>query len=113
MLYNTENECYFWRLKQGGRTLCKVIPVRKDISVNMTVVSTYQIKSIYIDNFKAFNEFSMDFSPMTILVGNNSSGKSSVLQALVFLKYCCERTTGEAVEQRILPHEDLQRLRKS
>ena len=73
----------------------------------MTVVSTYQIKSIYIDNFKAFNEFSMDFSPMTILVGNNSSGKSSVLQALVFLKYCCERTTGEYLRERGGTAEDI------
>ena len=80
--------------------MCKEIPVSKDILGNTTVVLTYQIKSIYIDNFKAFNEFSMDFSPMTILVGNNSSGKSSVLQALVFLKYCCERTTGEYLRER-------------
>ena len=79
----------------------------KDISENMTVVLTYQIKSIYIDNFKAFNEFSMDFSPMTILVGNNSSGKSSVLQALVFLKYCCERTTGEYLRERGGTAEDI------
>lgn len=87
--------------------MCKEIPVSKDISVNMTVVLTYQIKSIYIDNFKAFNEFSMDFSPMTILVGNNSSGKSSVLQALVFLKYCCERTTGEYLRERGGTVEDI------
>ena len=87
--------------------MCKEIPVSKDIFGNITVVLTYQIKSIYIDNFKAFNEFSMDFSPMTILVGNNSSGKSSVLQALVFLKYCCERTTGEYLRERGGTAEDI------
>ena len=108
MLYNTENECHFWRLKQGGRTLCKEIPVSQDLlSGKVSLVLTYQIKSIYIDNFKAFNEFSMDFSPMTILVGNNSSGKSSVLQALVFLKYCCERTTGEYLRERGGTAEDI------
>ena len=49
----------------------------------------------------------MDFSPVTILVGNNSSGKSSVLQALVFLKYCCERTTGEYLRERGGTAEDI------
>lgn len=71
------------------------------------VLPQYQIKSIEIDNFKAFNDFSMDFSPVTILVGNNSSGKSSVLQALVFLKYCCERTTGEYLRERGGTAEDI------
>ena len=88
--------------------MCKEIPVSQDLlSGNVSLVLTYQIKSIYIDNFKAFNEFSMDFSPMTILVGNNSSGKSSVLQALVFLKYCCERTTGEYLRERGGRAEDI------
>lgn len=67
----------------------------------------YQMKSIYIDNFKAFNEFSMDFSKLTILVGNNSVGKSSVLQAIVFLQYCCDRTVGEYLRDRGGSAEDI------
>lgn len=43
------------------------------------------IKSLYIDNFKALNDFSMDLDPFTVVVGNNMSGKSTVLQALDFL----------------------------
>lgn len=43
------------------------------------------IKSLYIDNFKALNDFSMELTPFTVIVGNNMSGKSTVLQALDFL----------------------------
>ena len=43
------------------------------------------IKSLYIDNFKALNDFSMYLDPFTVVVGNNMSGKSTVLQALDFL----------------------------
>lgn len=43
------------------------------------------IKSLYIDNFKALNDFSMDLDPFTVVVGNNMSGKSTALQALDFL----------------------------
>lgn len=65
--------------------MCKEIPVSQDLlSGNVSLVLTYQIKSIYIDNFKAFNEFSMDFSPMTILVGNNSSGRALFCKHLFF-----------------------------
>ncbi len=40
------------------------------------------IKSIYIDNFKALNDFSINRKPLTILIGGNASGKSSILQAI-------------------------------
>ena len=43
------------------------------------------IKSIYVDNFKALNDFQMDFTPFTVIVGNNMSGKSTVLQLLDFM----------------------------
>lgn len=101
-----------------AKTRRKNFVLSKDISANMTVVSTYQVKSIYIDNFKAFNEFSMDFSPMTILVGNNSSGRVPFCKHLFFSSIAVngqqENIYGsEAVRQRISPREDFQRLRKS
>jgi predicted ATPase len=40
------------------------------------------IKSIYIDNFKALNDFSIDLQPLTVLIGANGSGKSTILQAI-------------------------------
>ena len=45
------------------------------------------IKSIYIDNFKVLNDFRLDFEPVTVLIGENSVGKSTVLQALELLSY--------------------------
>lgn len=43
------------------------------------------IKSLSVDNFKALNDFSMELVPFTVIVGNNMSGKSTILQALDFL----------------------------
>jgi predicted ATP-dependent endonuclease of OLD family len=40
------------------------------------------IKAIYIDNFKALNDFSIDLQPLTVLIGANGSGKSTILQAI-------------------------------
>lgn len=43
------------------------------------------IKNVYIDNFKAFNDFSIDLKPLTVLIGGNGSGKSTVLQVIDLL----------------------------
>jgi predicted ATPase len=40
------------------------------------------IKSIYIDNFKALNNFKIDLKPLTVLIGANGTGKSTILQAI-------------------------------
>jgi len=44
------------------------------------------INSIYIKNFKSIKEQHFQLSPITVLIGANGSGKSSVLQALAVLK---------------------------
>ncbi len=40
------------------------------------------IEKIEMKNFKCFEEFSMNFYPITLLTGLNSSGKSSIIQAI-------------------------------
>lgn len=40
------------------------------------------IKTVHIQNFKSINDEKLDFKPFTLLTGTNSSGKSSVLQAI-------------------------------
>lgn len=40
------------------------------------------IRRLTLDRFKAFREASFEFSPLTIIAGQNSSGKSSIIQAL-------------------------------
>lgn len=44
------------------------------------------IEKIVIDGFKSLRNVSIDIKPITILIGLNSSGKSSVLQCLEVLK---------------------------
>ena len=40
------------------------------------------IQSLYIDNFKALNDFTIKMKQITVLIGKNGSGKTSILQAL-------------------------------
>ena len=44
------------------------------------------IHSLRLQNFKPFEEQSLEFRPLTLLSGLNSTGKSSVLQALMLLR---------------------------
>lgn len=51
------------------------------------------LKSLAVRNFKRFGaEMRIDFEPITVLVGANNSGKSTVLQALSILQYCIDVT---------------------
>ncbi len=43
------------------------------------------VTKIYIDGFKSFSQFSMEFSPLTVVVGTNASGKSNLFDALHLL----------------------------
>ncbi|SFY10093.1 AAA family ATPase [Ruminococcus sp. XPD3002] len=47
------------------------------------------IKQLSMDCFKAMVDFKMNFGKMTIIAGNNSVGKTTILQALDFLRYAC------------------------
>lgn len=50
------------------------------------------IQSIHIQNFKSIENEVFDFRPLTILTGTNSSGKSSVIQAiLLYTHYTARR----------------------
>jgi predicted ATPase len=48
------------------------------------------LKSISLENFKCFEHIKLDISPLTILCGINSSGKSSVINSLLMLKQSYE-----------------------
>ncbi|CAM4350232.1 AAA family ATPase [Paenibacillus alkaliterrae] len=46
------------------------------------------ITSLFIDNFKSLQNFTINFSNrLTVLIGTNSVGKSTVLQAIDLLSY--------------------------
>lgn len=64
------------------------------------------ITRIEIDGFKAFRNFSMEFTPLTVIAGANASGKSNLFDALQLLSRLAEtdlktafnEQRGEAVE---------------
>lgn len=45
---------------------------------------------IYIDGFKSFKDFSMEFTPLTVIAGVNGSGKSNLFDALKLLSKLSE-----------------------
>ncbi len=49
-----------------------------------------RLKKIKIKNFKAFREAEIEFKPLTVLLGANASGKSTILQSLLLLKQSWE-----------------------
>ena len=47
-----------------------------------------RLNQVWINGFKNLNDFSLSFdqaSPYTVLVGQNGSGKSNLIEALVYL----------------------------
>jgi predicted ATPase len=58
------------------------------------------IKNLVIRNFKAIQELSLNFTPLTVLIGENSCGKSTVLQALDLLRSITFRDIDEYLNDR-------------
>lgn len=44
-----------------------------------------KLSNLIISNFKSLNEFTLEFAEFTCLIGLNSSGKSTILQAIDFI----------------------------
>ncbi len=57
------------------------------------------IRSLYIKNFKALSEHQIEFKPLTLISGVNSSGKSSLLQTILTLR--------QSYQQKLLPYKGL------
>ncbi len=54
---------------------------------------------IEIDGFKSFTNFSMEFSPLTIIAGLNASGKSNLFDALHLLSLLAEHDLNTAFDK--------------
>ena len=65
------------------------------------------IKKITIRNFKAIKELTIEFTPLTVLIGENSSGKSTILQALNFLCSTTSRDIDEYLKDREWEYSDV------
>lgn len=56
-----------------------------------------ELKQLTLENFKAFQKCELSLAPLTILIGENSAGKSSLLQALLLLKQTLEAPSGSGI----------------
>ena len=58
------------------------------------------LKKLRVKNFKAALDMEIQFTPLTMLIGGNSCGKSTVLQALDFLRSIATRDIDEYLSER-------------
>ncbi len=64
-------------------------------------------KEVTIRNFKAIRDLTIKLTPFTMLIGENSSGKSTVLQALDFLCNTAFRDIDEYLKDREWTFDDV------
>lgn len=65
------------------------------------------ITKMIVKNFKVLEDFEVEFSPFTALIGANSCGKSTVLQALDFIRSFATRDIDEYLKERDWAFQDL------
>lgn len=58
------------------------------------------LKSMRIQHFKSLSDVFFEFSPITILVGQNGSGKSNVVDALRFVRDALRHGLDHAISER-------------
>jgi|GEM_PF-3193814 len=59
-----------------------------------------QITGIKIRNFKAFQDFELtDITPLTVFIGRNGTGKSTLFEVFWFLKMCLESNSKPAFDK--------------
>jgi AAA15 family ATPase/GTPase len=72
------------------------------------------IKKLVIKNFKCIKELSIDLAPLTIFVGPNSSGKSSILEALALMSQCSKKNVSlrseDAVRGELVEYDRLKSI---
>lgn len=56
------------------------------------------IKKFTFNNFKGFQEFTLSFDRINLLIGGNNSGKTTVFHALQILFWCLEKTASKEGE---------------
>lgn len=77
------------------------------IDGSVHVPDVCKITSLKADNFKGFQDFSINFSPFTVVIGDNAVGKSSLLQLIAFLKYACTASVDEYMKDRGFTVDDI------
>jgi len=65
------------------------------------------LKKLSIKNFKIIQDMTIEFTPFTVLIGENNCGKSTILQALDFLRSAAFRDIPEYLRERRWSFEEL------
>jgi len=65
------------------------------------------LKKLTIRNFKAIQDMTVEFTPLTVLIGENSCGKSTILQAIDFLRSAAFRDIPEYLREKGWSFEEL------
>jgi predicted ATPase len=65
------------------------------------------LKKLTIRNFKAIQDMTIEFTPITVLIGENGCGKSTILQALDFLCSIFSRDIPEYLREKGWNFENL------
>jgi len=58
------------------------------------------LKHLRIKNFKAISDLAIKFTPFTVLIGENSCAKSTILQAIDFMASLTKRDVDEYLKER-------------
>jgi len=71
------------------------------------------LKRIKIKNFRSIrDEIELELAKITILVGGNSCGKTTIIEAIEYLKDCCESNFGRIARKAIeFSYRDIQSYR--
>lgn len=65
------------------------------------------ISRLHIKKYKCLKDEDMEFRPLTVLTGTNSSGKSSVLQAVLLLARNCNPKNRDRMYELISEYQEL------
>lgn len=65
------------------------------------------LKKLKIHNFKSLVDFEIELKPFTVLIGPNASGKSTILQAIDFIKWFGEGDPKGFLKQRDWESKDI------
>lgn len=71
------------------------------------------ITKLNITNFKCIDEEELQFAPLTIITGKNSSGKSTVLQSLLLLARNCNKDNEKPMVDIVSKYSDAQQTLNS
>jgi predicted ATPase len=58
------------------------------------------LRKLEVDNFKSLCNFSIEFSPLSVLIGSNSVGKSSILHAISLISHFANGSVKEYLLKR-------------